>query len=163
SVGHGLPPLDDYGVACNRLNGDAQRFLYLVVRRIAWNADIVGADREYHAVPVVANHLDGILRTAGARGLIAEVPEMRSDEDKEQDQRHHHVVVKGTPVIGPVEVAFEYLADSALRLLNRAAGAAGFHLDLPAYCIDAAHVRTQNLGDKNCAVRLLVIFNHRDP
>src|SRR6185312_7166188 len=116
-----------------------------------------------HALAVVADHLDGILRAAGPRRPGAVIPNKRSDEDEDKDQRHHHVVMEGAARMSPVEIALQDAAEAVPGLPNGSASAGGFHQGLPAYCIDAAHVRAQNFGDKNCAVRLLIIFDHGDP
>ena len=59
------------------------------------------------ASAAVADDLDGMRWAGGARWLVAEVPQMGSDEDEEQDQRDHHVVVDVAAGVGPVEIAFQ--------------------------------------------------------
>src|ERR1700721_845153 len=52
-----------------------------------------------HALPVVANHLDWMQRTAHRRWLIRKGPSgnLRRHKNKQQNQRDHHVVVQAAP------------------------------------------------------------------
>src|SRR4029077_18778685 len=44
---------------------------------------------------------------ARACRFVFEVNEMRRDEDKRQDQRHHYVVMEASPAVGPEKIALQ--------------------------------------------------------
>src|SRR5208283_1596068 len=58
-------------------------------------------------------------RAREQRRVRAKVPQVRSDEDEDQYQRHHDVVVERSARIGPVKIAAQDLFEAAPGLRTR--------------------------------------------
>src|SRR6185437_982985 len=126
-VAHCLPAVHGYGIAGDRFNGDAESPPDLARGSASRDVYISGGDGQDHALPVIADHLDGILRAAGPRRPSAVIPNERSDEDEDKNQRHHHVVMEGAARMSPVEIALQDAAEAVPGLPNGSASAGGFH------------------------------------
>jgi hypothetical protein len=55
----------------------------------------------------IADNLDWMSRPCGAARLIAKIPELWRHEDKQENQRDHHVVMHVAPRIRPIEIALQ--------------------------------------------------------
>src|ERR1039457_142659 len=115
-IRYSFPTFHKDSIADNRLNRLAQRLLgYLVC--CAWrHIDIRCLHRDDEPVPAIGIHLHGVRRLGYSGRLFAVIPQMRSNEDEQQNQGHHHVVVETAPRVGPEEVAFQNLARKSTRL-----------------------------------------------
>src|SRR6185503_3123457 len=105
----GFPPKDGDGIAGHRLDRLPQNAPHLVVRYGRWSFYVDVGNRHEQRTTAVTGHLDGMRWAGSARGLIAVIPELWGDEDEEQDERDHHVVVNVAAWVCPVEIALEEL------------------------------------------------------
>src|ERR1035437_158789 len=96
-IRYSFPTFHKDSIADNRLNRLAQRLLgYLVC--CAWrHIDIRCLHRDDEPVPAIGIHLHGVRRLGYSGRLFAVIPQMRSNEDEQQNQGHHHVVVETAP------------------------------------------------------------------
>src|ERR1019366_7077503 len=89
----------------------AERLLDHCVGCASGHVGIGGLHGSNEAVAVIAAGLDGMRRADERRWLIAVVPEEGRDEDEQEDERDHDVVVEAPAGIGPVEITEQDLLD----------------------------------------------------
>src|ERR1700761_8298935 len=94
AVGDGFPTDDGDRVAGNRLDGVVEGAPDGADTGVRIDIHVGDGDGDDQAVVAVAHDLDGAGKRAVLRDFVAVVKEARGEEDENQDQRDHDVVVE---------------------------------------------------------------------
>ena len=111
--------LDIDVVSGDRLDGFAEQLFHLPVGSAGGNGDVRGLHGDNDAA-ATGNNLKRMTGGGDWGWFSTVIPQLRSNEDEEQDERDHDVVVERPAGIGPVEVAAEDLPEVAFGLRDRA-------------------------------------------